>query len=193
MESKYNIVYIILLMISFGFNSKPIQPNTPKVFDSTVKFKTIKGIITDDKPIKKSKILTHGQLYSEGETLRGIIDKLVSDSLTMKKLYSENHGDSVVTITLYFRNSRIISVVDRVSNTRKEMINNNIFDFDENNICIANTKWSKKDQMEFTNSVYWGTLIRFDVNYNQIDLTSSQKHQIIKSTKASLDSVILLQ
>lgn len=190
MKSIFKAICIFSLIIFVGCNNNRNQSNGAKVESSKNDVQTINGISHNDKPNSIREKLTHEKLYSEGETIRDTITKLETDSSTMKRFCTEKVGEDETKITIYYQPNRIISIVNRVNNTKNEMIANSVFYFDEKSNCISNSEWNKKEPMEYTNAMYWDSLIRFDVNYNKIELNSSQKQQIIQSTKASLDSIM---
>lgn len=190
MKSVFKTICIFCFIIFLGCNSKPNKLNSTKVVSSKNDVQTIKGISLNDNQKGVWEKLTHDQLYSEGETRREISTMLVADSLTMKKVYSERVGDDEGSITLYYQQNRIICLVYRTLNAKDEKIANLVFYFDEKNDCISNSKWNKKEPMTYTYDMYWGSLIKYDVNYNKIEMDSSQKQQIIQSAKSSLDSIM---
>ena len=135
--------------------------------------------------------LTHNELYSIGETRRDSSSRLYGDPSTPKKVFSEKSGDNIREITIKYQNSRIIAVVDRITDNQNRMINNTVFNFDKKNECISTDYWNINKPMTYTFDMYWGSLIKYDVNYDPIEMTSSEKQKIIQTTKASLDSVML--
>jgi len=141
-------------------------------------------------PIKKSKYLTHNEIYSEGETIRAFYAKVASDASTKTKSWDEKSNDNEVTIKLYYQQNRLYTIVYRVFNSKKEKILNRIFDFDEQNSCISNTERNINYPISYTNTMYWDSLVRFDADYNRIEINPEQKQQIIQSTKLSLDSLM---
>jgi hypothetical protein len=190
MKSIFKAICVFPLILFVGCNNNRNQSNGTKVVSSKEDTQIIKGIGSNDKPDNVGKKLTHAQLYSEGEARREISTKLGADPSTMKKFCTERVNDDSLSIALYYQNNRIIVVVFRITNKKNEKIVNDVFYFDEKNNCISNSTWNKKELMEYTNAMYWDSLIRFDVNYNKIELNSSQKRQIIQSAKASLDSIM---
>jgi hypothetical protein len=190
MKSIFKTICIFCLIIIIGCNRKPNRSNDQKVVNSKEDIQTIKGISSDDKLNNVGTKLTHDQLYSEGETRREVSTRLGAAPSTMKKLYSERLGNDSLSIKLSYQKNRIIAVVYRITNSRDENIAYSVFYFDENNICITNTKRNKGEHMSYDYAMYYGSLIKCDVNYNQIEIDSLQRQQIIQSAKSSLDSIM---
>jgi hypothetical protein len=133
---------------------------------------------------------TYQEIYSESEKRRKISAEMGADPSTIVKEYNENLDSCKRKLMIYYQQKRIISIVNRISNERNDILANEVFTFDENNNCISNAQRDYKEDRSYIYAMYWDSLIKFDVYCKLIDLTPSQKQQIIKSVKASLDSIM---
>jgi|WetSurMetagenome_2_1015567.scaffolds.fasta_scaffold56913_1 hypothetical protein len=191
MKSLINTICICFIIAIIGCTGRKIQPDETKLADQNKESQTVRETDKDIKLENITEKLTHEKLYSEGETRREYFEKIIADPSTTKNVYQEKVGDNLISLTLYYQQNRISSIVFRILNSKNEKIFNRIFYMDEKNNCLSVSTWDKNNPMEYTSAVFGDSLIRFDGHYNIIDLDSSQKQEIVKSTRASLDSIML--
>ena len=190
MTSSIIARYIFSVLFFVGCNISFAQTNSLNLKNSNGEVLSKKDAQLTSKTIKKSKDLTHDEIYAEGETIRAIYAKVAADPSTSNKLYTEKLHGNEITVKLYHQQNRIYSIVYRVFNSKNEKTLNRVFDFDEQNNCISNTERKINDPMSYTNAMYWDSLVRFDADYNRIDIDPAEKRQIIQSTKLSIDSLM---
>lgn len=142
--------------------------------------------------ISPQKVPTSQDIYSMDDQRSEIIGELRHNPLTKKTDYNFKLNDSgvEVNVTLYFIKKRIVSLEKRIYDINNTELAYSMFDFDENNDCLSNTKMVIKEKMSYTYAKYGNSVIKYDVNSNLIEITDNEKQQIIQSTKVSLDSIM---
>ncbi len=192
MKARFKTICFFFVVIFISFNGKIVQSQDLKAWNLKEENQISKEINTvDNQKGRKLPFDQLNQLYSASETRIGIFSKMASEPATMKKKYSELIGKDSLTITIYYRKNRIITVVYRIINSMNEKIKNLVFYFDEKNNCISYSKREKKDLSMIITAMFGDSLIRFDANYDKFDLNNSQKQQVIQSTKITLDSIMI--
>ena len=189
MSNRFFLLVITILWV--GCNS---PKNHPKKIKDEVRNSPI--VKTEEKQSKKINTNTSlSQLvYSENEKRTENIGKLKHNSSTQKKTYSfknEITGNNN-EITLYYINKRIVRIEKRIWNNKDEKVQlgYSMYDFNDKNVCIANTERNYKEKMSHTNAMFDDSLIRYDVNCKIILIDKLQKAKIISAVKNSLDSVM---
>ena len=192
MKSTIRIVAFFCVVILIGCKDKHIQSITNKPENINIEAQPIQLKKDSSEENSKTEVnkLTHDQLYAIGETRRDSSARLYSDPSTLKKVYSEVIDEDTSIMTLRYKQNRIISVVKRIINKYNVKLYNTVFCFRKDNECISVDYWNSVEKNTYTYDMFWGTLIKYDGNYNKIDIDVSQKLQIIKSTKVSLDSIM---
>lgn len=193
MKKVNQIIWLVLLVtvISCNSSTKKLNNNDPDNSLKSSNFKMSEITSTKDSVIPEKKP-TYQDIYSGDWKRSEIIGNLKHDPSTNKKDYNyklKNDGNEV-RISYYSVKDRIIRIEKRTYDKTDNELSFSMFDFDENNLCISNTQWNNVEKMSYTYSMYWDSLIKYDVNCKQIELDASQKQQIIQSTKASLDSIM---
>lgn len=157
------------------FNNKVDKVKTP--------FKSESDSLND------SNIPSYQQMYTETEKIYGILGKLKFSPSTEKKTHNYLENNDSISITMYYLKTRIITVEKRIyrDKTEDEFL---IYDFDENNNAITENRWKNSEKITYSNAILWDKLIRFNSKYEVFDLDEKQKQEIIRSTKASLDSIM---
>ena len=142
--------------------------------------------------ISPQKVPTSQDIYSMDDQRSEIIGELRHNPLTKKTDYNFKLNDSgvEVNVTLYFIKKRIVSLEKRIYDINNTELAYSMFDFDENNDCLSNTKMVIKEKMSYSYAKYGNSVIKYDVNSNLIEITDNEKQQIIQSTKVSLDSIM---
>jgi hypothetical protein len=189
-NNYFIFAWTFFLICIFGCNSgtkKQINNQTYERKNET-QYTKKQPLLKNDSFIQKEKP-TYQQLYSESERRLEATGSLKHDLATKNKTYNYLQSNDSVKITLFYIGKRIVTVEKRIfkGNIEKGF---NIYDFDENNNMFSESKWNNVEKMTFTNAIYWGTLLRFDVRCNVVDLDLSQKQEIVKAAKASLDSIM---
>jgi hypothetical protein len=192
MNQYFQVIVLGLLCIIINCNSGSKETN----IDLGIK-QISKTDITQAQSISRieseglQKRPTYQEIYSKSGQINKIIGEQKHDPSTKKESYISTlnvKGDEV-RIELYHINNRIVTVENRIYNKDKQL-NYSMFYFDEKNVCFSNTKRDYKEDRSYIYAMYWDTLIKFDVYCKLIDLPPSQKQEIIKSAKASLDSIM---
>ena len=133
--------------------------------------------------------ITREQLSSIGESRRKTFEKLLTNRAMKEKRYYFLAG-SKNSITAYYQYKRIVMIIYKTINSSNEVTATNAFYFDESNNCIYNTNWNIKDKISYTYDMHWGSLIKYDVNYQRMNIDPDEKQQIIQSARASLASMM---
>lgn len=190
MKSAFRIICLVSILTLTTFNNSWSQTKTSNALGINAKIPSQMIISLDENSKIKIQNLSHEELYSKGEDIRGFFAKTSSNPPTKNKIYSEKLNHNETSINLYYQNSRVYVIVHRIVNTIGDMLFNKVFYFDDHNNCISCSEWSDKTKMTYTNAMYWDSLVRFDVDYNRIEIDPAQKQQIIQSSKLSLDSLM---
>jgi len=132
------------------------------------------------------------EIYSFDSKRVAIIGKLKRGPTTKISEYKSLSNDSSLEsrVALYYINKRIVRIESRIYDISGEEQSFSIFDFDEDNNCISNTQWSKKDLISYTFAIYNKTIIYYDVDNNLISIDESQKKQMLQNIKVSLDDIM---
>ena len=186
MKQKEKSIFIfIVLILNYSFISFAQQ--RIKTDYKVQKHFIIDQILTS---IDQNEILSNVKIYLDSKKINDFFAQIAADPAIEKKLLKENSDSIFVNTTLSFLHNQIFLLVYRTFNQKKEKTYNSIFYFDNNNNCISNTIWNIKRGVSFTYAIYWGKMVKYDVNYKRIEIEPEQRQQIINSTKASLDSLM---
>lgn len=93
-------------------------------------------------------------------------------------------------ITLYYQNNQMIQVSKRLIGENNKVLKLVVFNFDEKINCFSRYQWNLEDKYSFYDTIYNGTVIRYDMNNKYLALDNSQKLKIIQSAKSTLDSLM---
>ena len=190
MKSAFRIICLVLIVMLISHNYSWSQAIISKKLGTNAEISTQMIIRLDDHSKIKIQNLSHEELYSKGEIIREFFAKTSSNPSTKNKIYSEKKNNKETSINLYYQTKRVYVIVHRIVNTTGDMLFNKVFYFDYDNNCIYCSEWTDKTKMTYTNAMYWESLVRFDADYNRIEIDPAQKKQIIQSTKLSLDSLM---
>jgi hypothetical protein len=179
------------ILINCNSGTKKLNINQAVKSINKTEVKEVQFVAIKDSLVSQTRP-TYQELYRKSEQINEAIGKLKYDPSTRKKeiISKLNDNGDEGRIELYHLNDRIITIEERNYDKSNKQINGSSYDFDEKNACFSNCQWITKDKMSYYYAMYWDTLIKFDVYCKLIDLTPSQKQEIIKSTKASLDSIM---
>jgi len=133
--------------------------------------------------------ITRDQLSSVNESRRKSFDGLLS-SRAMKAKRDYLLEGTKNSVTAYYQYKRIVMVIYQCVNSLNEITSTNAFYFDESNKCIYNTNWNIRDKISYTYDMHWGSLIKYDTNYNRMEIDSAEKQQIINSSRILLASMM---
>lgn len=179
-----------LTLLGLGCSCNHLQTGTKKNEINTEQQAVKKTSIEEQRDTSNGK-LTHDVLYSIGETRRDSLTRIASDSATLKKSVSEKIGNNFDLKYIQYKGERIIAVVHRIIDDQsKKKITNSVFYFDEENNCMLNIIRDSNEPMSYTYDMNWNKLIKYDVDYNVVDIDTYEKQKVINSTKASLDSIM---
>ncbi len=195
MERLTLILLFSFSVLMFGCKPAPKKTDNPNTELQIDKYEKIEKILPADVierlRASKGKMSQQEEFYVIGENWDEILGKLKFDPSTCVENYSykiDSNGNEA-RIELYHQKTQIVRVEKRIFDSNNEQLSYSMFDFYENE-CLSNTTRNKKDQMSYTYSMLLGALIKFDVDYNPIDMSDIQKRQAIESAKASLDSIM---
>lgn len=192
MKKANQIIWLIYMVLFVSCNSGLKKANN-NISSDPIDENTKTELINSKDSIVPESEPTNQEIYSEEWKRDEIKAKLKYDPSTKKKNFNFklNDNEGEVRIELYHVKDRIVTVEERIFDKDNDQLKLDVFDFTEDNDCISSTHWNKKEQMSYIYSMYWDSLIKYDVNCNQFELDVSRKQQIIESAKASLDSIML--
>ena len=190
MKSAIRLICLISIVMLITHNNSWSQAITSRKLGPNAEITSQMIINLEDNFKIRINDLSHEELYLKGEEIRGFFAKTSSNPPTKNKIYSEKMNHIETSINLYYQNNRVYVIVHRIVNTVGDKLFNKVFYFDYDNNCISCSEWTYKSKMTYTNAMYWDSLVRFDVDYNRIEIDPALKQQIIQSTKLSLDSLM---
>lgn len=190
MKPILKTISFICLFLVIACHGKKSQPVENKQVISKDSIESVSALSNKKFHTDSENNISQNELYQRGETIRDLITRHYGDTTTLCKIHTDTIGDQKREIILRYRQDQVFAVVDRVTAKNEEVKSNEFYYFDENNNCISHTVFDNNKRMEITDAMYGGTLIKFDVHYNQIKINDLQKQVIIQSAKASLDSLM---
>jgi hypothetical protein len=183
-------IWLFMIVVAFCFcnngstKSKAIQKDKDKEI----------GIFIEESFAALGDMPTSDQLYTLVENISERKAKLMMDSTTSIKEFSDTIGSRVNRIFCYFQKDRLIAVQNRIriidlENKSKE-ISCMLFAFDENNCCFENLRQDNKNDTPRYFTYYKNKIVVSGSMINPHFIDSTQKQEIINRAKASLDSTM---
>ena len=100
-------------------------------------------------------------------------------------------SDKNIRITMCNKGRNIITVEKRTLKDNKS-IAHDLFIFNEKNTCIARSTYKNEWHNSFEDVLFDETILRYDKHERILPLTETEKQQIIREAKTSLDSLMQL-
>lgn len=128
------------------------------------------------------------------------LDSKMSEQLTALKYdpstkqskvsYAFDNAGSVSNVVLYYRDSRLIRLEERIYDQNKAQTSYNMFSFDDKNGCFCNIQWFARDSRKCILTMSEYGLIYFGSDMKLIELDSNQMKKLVQETKDSLDALM---